>query len=203
MSKRKKVIPSNLTEEEIGVALFEFLTRVKRYKLVIPNVAHGFLETNYEADIIGVTANRFVHEIEIKISISDLKAEAKKKHLHDDSRISKFYYAFPGTMDLAKAIPAIIMPNGYGIFVITKTERGDIYCREYIEAIARDNIRKLNETEMYKLARLGSMRAWSYRKKYIREFIGRSRIHLLSEDISRKTKLVNKKRKRRKKSKTA
>ena len=45
---------------------------------------------NHECDMLIVTKNRYLTEVEIKISLSDLKADFKKKHQHKDKNIKNF-----------------------------------------------------------------------------------------------------------------
>ena len=63
-----------------------------RTLLMIPNVFWGF-GLNYEADLVVVTASRYAYEIELKVSKSDLKADAKKKHNHDGRHFKRLYFA--------------------------------------------------------------------------------------------------------------
>jgi len=68
-------------EMEIVLAgYFKFLTN-----LVIPNVSYGFLP--YEADLLVLMKSGWVDEVEIKVSLSDLKADAKKRHTHDSPKL--------------------------------------------------------------------------------------------------------------------
>lgn len=49
---------------------------------------------NHECDMLIVTKNHYLTEVEIKISLSDLKADFKKKHQHKDKNIKKFLLCF-------------------------------------------------------------------------------------------------------------
>lgn len=59
----------------------------------------------YEADILAITKSMIVTEVEVKISVSDYKADFKKTHKHDRLKNpvndgwrctpSRFYYACP------------------------------------------------------------------------------------------------------------
>lgn len=64
-----------------------------RTNIVIPNVDWGFL--NHEADLLVLTKNKRLVEIEIKRSWSDFMADFKKSHTHNDKKLSCFYYAVP------------------------------------------------------------------------------------------------------------
>lgn len=72
----------------------------------------------YEADFIYINKNNFLTEIEIKISISDFKADFNKKHFHDSPKVRAFYYAIPEELwekhhetilDLARSVGAGII----------------------------------------------------------------------------------------------
>ena len=46
---------------------------------------------NHECDMLIVTKNRYLTEVEIKISLSDLKADFKKEHQHKDENIKNLW----------------------------------------------------------------------------------------------------------------
>jgi len=94
---------------------------------IVPKVTknNGWLDTeadpmiwknivNHECDMLIVTKNRYLTEVEIKISLSDLKADFKKEHQHKDENIKNFYYAFPEEMK-EKALELI--PEECGILL--------------------------------------------------------------------------------------
>lgn len=58
---------------------YGFLTLYKNCHPVAPNI----YVYDWESDLIGVVKSGYVHEIEIKISKSDFKADAKKKEKHE------------------------------------------------------------------------------------------------------------------------
>ena len=64
---------------------------VEKGQIVVPNVLLG----SYEADFITITKSDYLIEVEIKISISDFRADFKKKHYHDCPEVKKLYYALP------------------------------------------------------------------------------------------------------------
>ena len=58
-----------------------------RSHIVVPNVSYG-LGFNHELDLLSISTPAHIGtEIEIKVSVSDLKRDAKKKHPHKDHRI--------------------------------------------------------------------------------------------------------------------
>jgi len=142
---------------------------------IVPRVTknNGWLDTevnpmiwknivNHECDILIVTKNHYLTEVEIKISLSDLKADFKKKHQHKDENIKNFYYAFPAEMK-EKAIELI--PKECGILIAVKKEAGIPYRK--IECYRKPKINKeakpINDIVLSKIYRLGYLRYWNYR----------------------------------------
>lgn len=64
-----------------------------RSNIVIPNCNWGFM--NHEADLLVLSKANRLTEVEIKRTWSDFMADFKKKHTHDDPKLSHFYYAVP------------------------------------------------------------------------------------------------------------
>lgn len=117
---------------------------------------------NHECDMLIVTKNRYLTEVEIKISLSDLKADFKKKHQHKDENIKNFYYAFPAEMK-EKALELI--PKDCGILIAVKKEYGISYRK--IECYRKPKINKeakpVNDIVLSKIYRLGYLRYWNCR----------------------------------------
>lgn len=84
-----------MTETEIQ-KLFAYQYGLLNNNLVLPNITmKGSDGGNYEADLIYINKRRYVSEIEIKISMSDFKADFKKKVYHNSDIVRQFYYLFP------------------------------------------------------------------------------------------------------------
>lgn len=119
---------------------------------------------NHECDMLIVTKNRYLTEVEIKISLSDLKADFKKEHQHKDENIKNFYYAFPEEMK-EKAIELI--PEGAGILIAVKKHLNSGYEYRAIECYRKPKINKLakpiNDKVLSMIYRLGYLRYWNYR----------------------------------------
>ena len=117
---------------------------------------------NHECDMLIVSKNRYLTEVEIKISLSDLKADFKKKHQHKDENIKNFYYAFPEEMK-DKALELI--PKDCGILIAVKKECGIPYRK--IECYRKPKINKkakpINDIVLSRIYRLGYLRYWNYR----------------------------------------
>jgi len=78
--------------------------------VVLPRARWGLEKwgIRHECDLIALSRSRQIHEIEIKVSRADLKADAEKRHQHDSAAISRLWYAVPDEMkDFAlEQIPA-------------------------------------------------------------------------------------------------
>ena len=139
------------------------MAMVKHYdwskNLIVPNV---YWEFDHELDLCVVSKAGYITEIEIKVSLSDLKKDREKTHLHYDKkgRIKYLYFAIPAK--LAKHIEHI--PDNAGVYVVTTKGR--------VVKIADPkpwlNARKLTDKEQYQVARLGAIRIWNL-KESLRE----------------------------------
>lgn len=142
---------------------------------IVPKVTknNGWLDTqimiwknivNHECDMLIVTKNRYLTEVEIKISLSDLKADFKKEHQHKDKNIKNFYYAFPEEIK-DKAIELI--PEEAGILIAVKKHLNSGYEYRDIECYRKSKINKeakpINDIVLSRIYRLGYLRYWNYR----------------------------------------
>jgi hypothetical protein len=135
-----------------------------RANLIVPNVSWG-LGFQHELDLLVVRKSGYAIEIEIKVSLSDLKAERnKKKHQHCSKKIKALYYAVPQRL-LNRALELI--PTHAGLIIVRenpKTKYEEIK-RVYIAKQAKyNNNRKLNDKELDKLRELAAMRLWSLKE---------------------------------------
>jgi len=151
----------NSKEIEIAVAR-TFDTRVN---LIVPNVFWG-LGFNYELDLMVVTKAHYAYEVEIKISISDLKAEKKKKPwAHHDKRIKGLYFAIPDNL-MKKAYPLI--DENAGILTVFRGYHNNLACNIKRKPKLNYDARKLDDAEIDKLYKLCSMRLWNLKEKEIK-----------------------------------
>lgn len=86
-----------MTKTEIQ-KLFAYQYGLLNNNLVLPNITMGSLGARYEADLIYINKRRYVSEVEIKISMSDFKADFKKKVYHNSDIVRQFYYLFPNDL---------------------------------------------------------------------------------------------------------
>jgi hypothetical protein len=130
---------------------------------------------NHECDLLVVTKSGYCYEIEIKVSLADLKKDAEKRHGHRDSRIKKLYFSVPEKL-LDKGMPFI--PDHAGIITVGPAEKTNyIYllndelrykCKTIREPQAFP-AQPLSQTDRFQVARLGTMRIWSLKYKIIKQ----------------------------------
>lgn len=132
-----------------------------RINLIVPNVYWG-LGFNYELDLIIITQSHYAWEVEIKTSISDLKAEKKKKFFaHCDNRIRRLYFAVPDHIH-KEAISLI--PEKAGLLIVNEALQVNTIRPPKINKSAK----KMSEAEIKKLYELSAMRIWSLKEKLLR-----------------------------------
>lgn len=125
---------------------------------VVANLSFGFLD--YEADLFAMNANGYCTEIEIKISIADLKNEFskdkfKKTGFHSN-KIKNFYYAMP-TKIYEKVDFELV--SYAGVYVISET--GKVTLKK--KASPNKDAIKMSLEDQLKILRLGNMRYWTRR----------------------------------------
>lgn len=138
-----------------------------RQSLIVPNV-HWGLEM-HECDLLVLSQAGYATEVEIKISIADLRADAKKRHGHrSGGRIKYLWFAFP--IKLKKKLEVIeeLVPRRAGILFVDERIKDDHRCRvrRHREPEKRP-ARKFTELERYKMARLGALRIWNLKRKLL------------------------------------
>lgn len=130
--------------------------------IAVENVSWGFV--TWEADLLACSSSGYLYEVEIKVSIADLKRDRSKRRWVVGSgineRVRGMWFAMPPEIwahkDAAAAVPA-----DCGVIVVDlNAETYSGACR--IERpCKRQPARKLNDRECLQLARLGVMRYWS------------------------------------------
>ncbi len=151
-----------LKTPEIELALANHLNI--RANIIVPNIHWGLLP--YEVDLLVLSSKGYATEIEIKVSVSDLKADKLKKHDHSSNLIKRLFFAMPLKMqEHIKHVPAkagILFVDDYG------------RVREHRKAKLNTAARKLTEKEIYQVLRLGNMRTWTLRKKLLLQNLPRT-----------------------------
>ena len=129
--------------------------QVRRHIAVVPNVSWSILP--WEADLLVLAKSNYLTEIEIKISMSDWKADASKANWRAGvwqwEMVKRFYYAAP--RELAVRWQEVGFPDSHGVVAIDD---------ESVEVIkpARPlpGHRKLSDAEVLKILRLAAIKAW-------------------------------------------
>lgn len=156
---------------EMEIALMQWYDQ--RQNLVVPNVSWGF-KGHHEMDLVVLTKSGFLYEIEIKVSMSDLRADAHKSHGHRSSIVKYLYFAVPEKLwPRAEAH----IPEHAGVLVVSKEEVFRYVRREegrhsagwrYVVRQKREPActqhRKLTDREKFTIARLGALRVLGLKK---------------------------------------
>jgi hypothetical protein len=155
---------TNLTVEQIQVALYNSTLFNKRQDIMIPNLSYGLLD--YEADFVSISKSGYLTEVEIKRSFEDFKADFKKKHNHNDFHVYYFYYCIPES--IFNKVNKYLQENQSTKAILTYDENGFIF-NKHIGFSRNYNGRKLFIEEQLKVARLGCLRMWNLKEKNIKK----------------------------------
>ena len=169
-SRRKPKQPRIPKEKQITtIEMEEAISRLFgiRTHIIVPNISWGLVGM-HECDVFIVKTSGCAVEVEIKRSKSDLLADFKKKHNHDDERIKEFYYALP---DKLLETCEELIPEHAGIIECRRNpwSKGIVKASIKRKAKIRKGYRKLTMEEQFKVAKLGTMRIWSLKQKLIKE----------------------------------
>lgn len=157
MSAAPRVTSSEIARELVrGRGPFSY----QRF-IAVENVSWGFV--TWEADLLVCSASGYLYEVEIKISISDLKRDRSKRRWvigrGINERVRGMWFAMPPQVWAHKDAPASV-PDGCGVIVVDPGGE-HLWDRCRVERpCKRQPARKLSDTEQLQLARLGVMRYW-------------------------------------------
>lgn len=163
-----------MTAAEVELAVANWIGT--REHLCVPNVSWGM--HLHECDLLYLSDKGFATEIEIKVTKSDLKRDAQKRHQHRSPRIKFLYYAMPITM----ADCAELVPEHAGILLASRRQpltwerepgRMRLECKVTREPETNRAAAAFTDTERLQLARLGALRIWTLKKRIL-ELEGRS-----------------------------
>lgn len=155
-----------MNSHEISRALATSLFHFRRC-VVVTNVSWGMLP--WEADLLVMSGGGFLYEVEIKISIADLKRDARKRKwamtgqgYPAAQQLRGMWFAMPEKVWSHKDAAAAV-PDRAGVIVVKGAPgaRRDTWpeiirpCKHNREA------RPLPMPERFQLARLGTMRYWA------------------------------------------
>jgi hypothetical protein len=130
----------------------------RRLYAVVPNVSWGLIP--WEADILACTKAGFLHEIEVKVSMSDWKADLLKdkfKGAAHSKWIKNFWYA--GPPKLMARFGEIAIPETAGVIAVD-----DSGVKVLRAAKANKAAKRLSAPEILQLCRLGAIKAWRRHK---------------------------------------
>jgi len=149
--KTQKYTKLKCVDIEIALArYFNFRTNV-----IVPNISWGMF--NHECDLLLLSPAGYATEIEIKISKSDLIADKKKLHKHNDHKIKNLYFAIPTY--LRHCIKHI--PDKAGIILIDQKK----HCEIIRKPRSNKTPYKFTDPDKFLIARLGTMRIWGLKER--------------------------------------
>lgn len=138
-----------------------------RKNMIISNVSWGL--DIHECDLLIVSKSNYATEIEIKITKSDLKADAKKIHGHRSNKIKYLYFAIPEKLESC----IDLIPARAGIIIIRKKKNIQYNWERhfYIDTIRKPETNKqarpLNDSELIKVSKLAMMRMWNLKNRVL------------------------------------
>ena len=141
-------------------------------KLVVFNVfGHGsIVPLWHECDVLVCTNSGYLTEIEIKRSYADFINDFKKNHTHESRFIKNFYYCVPDSIKekVVSFIDSLENKDDWrtkaGILIFHEDNDWIDIIREPIQ---NKEAEKLNTEQKLYLARLGSMRVMTLKKKVV------------------------------------
>ena len=190
MTQNKSSLKTNLSVQQIQLALHDSFLFDQRSSVIVPNISWGMLP--YEADLIGISKNGQVTEVEIKRSLSDLRADYKKGHRHDAPCVTYFYYCVPES--LVEQAKKVILENEQKRCVVPigekdcpallfYTEEGEIRQAGF-GAAKRFGYHQADDKDVKDAGRLVSLRYWDLARKLARpeDFGAKAKIRELQDE---------------------
>lgn len=130
---------------------------IRRY-LLVPRIAWGLRGVGHECDLLALSAAGVLHEIEIKVSRSDLLADKRKRHTHQSDHIRRLWFAVPEKM---REFALQHIPAEAGLIACSAGRNPCVVVRRPV--VRRGN--KMRDGMALEIARLGVLRYWSLRFK--------------------------------------
>ena len=143
--------------------------------LILPNASWGIIG-RHEADLLVFHENGNVTEIEIKVSMSDLRADFKKGHDHSHPMITRLFYAIPEKM-YEKAVEIIPEHRSIGIIIVSEKyghpyafyKRGAKHAtkreqRSHMDPMHLDH-RPPTDKDVWNAGRLIGLRLWNIKRQ--------------------------------------
>lgn len=149
-------------EIELAVAEhFGFKTNI-----IVPNVSYGMFRS-HEADLVVLKASGWADEIEIKVSRSDIKADARKNYGRGHVRaniIRCLWFALPEHLADEPSLPAFA-----GILAVSRNSYGSVRINAVRAPEVNKAARKMSTEERLQLSRLACFRVWSLKRHLLRD----------------------------------
>lgn len=158
----------DLKTKEMEYALFCHFS--SRFPLITTNISGTIGIVNHECDLLMVSKSNYLTEIEIKVSLADLKKDFKKWHGHKDERIKYQYYALTEELYEHKDL----IPENFGIIMVKKKTRMNTFMKKIpleetfysvleVRKIQNPEFKgfKLNDKQLLNLYRLHGYRYWT------------------------------------------
>lgn len=136
--------------------------------IIIPNISYGLKALhNREVDLMVINKSNYATEIEIKLSLEDLKADKKKTHQHKSQIFKRLFFAVFD--DNIKPQDYNLIPEHAGIIKLywkPRRNKKPIFTAVIVkEPKNNDSCRKLTQQEIDKVRNLLIMRYWSLFEK--------------------------------------
>lgn len=161
--RNKSVVDNSksLTTKEIEYSIAKLFSINKN--IIVPNISWG--AHVHECDMFILNKSGYVTEVEIKISLADLKKDSQKKHHHESNKIERLFFAIPKWMEQYKDL----IPPQAGIILISDVyfSKGKRNCEYLRLPKPNKNAHKFTLEEQLNIARLGCLRIWNYKKKIV------------------------------------
>lgn len=136
---------------------------------VVPNVSYA-IPIRGEVDLLCLSKTGTFHEVEIKVSKSDLRADSKKWHAHQNAIVSYTWFAVPEELETAAME---VLPERFGLVVVEPfpNPNGYLYLKSRLQTrVARrakkwvqPGSRKPTNDEIIRFLRTGVIRMWTRR----------------------------------------
>ena len=146
-----------MTEKDIQKILYNHYTE-KGHNYIVPNI---FL-SGEESDFISLSKSKYLYEVEIKLTLSDFKADFKKYKHHlftsvlpipANSIPNRFFYICPENI-----IPLILIPKYAGLLYIC----GDYHYVKQIKSAPLLHKNKIDRRQLLKMIYTLSDKLWEY-----------------------------------------
>lgn len=130
-----------------------------RKNIIVTNVSYGL--GVHECDILKLSKACYATEYEIKVSRADLRKDFEKNHTHTSKKIKNFFYAVPKHLEL---YALELIPETAGLVIVNYNRNGRLVVEQVRASVANASARKLTDSEVNKLLKLGCMRILSLKK---------------------------------------